>query len=309
MMKTSAEQRKLLIVILGPTAVGKTAYSIEVAKHYSTEIISCDSRQIFQELNIGVARPSRDELSAVPTHFIASRSIHESYSAGQFAMEAHQLLSRLFEQHDKVICCGGSMLYIDALLHGFDDLPSDEIVREQLNQRLKKEGLETLQEELKSMDSEYHAEVDLSNPHRVMRALEVCIVSGKKYSELRTGARTQLPYAVCKIGLKLDRNELRKRIDARVDQMFESGLVEEVKTMQDFRHLQSLNTVGYKELFDYFDGRVSLDEARELIKIHTAQFAKRQMTWWKRDASIHWISPSDIDQVNGVWNSLLTEFG
>ncbi len=300
-MMAATERRKLLIVIVGPTAVGKTAFSIELAKRYSTEIISCDSRQIFQELNIGVARPSLAELSAATTHFIATRSIHEPYSAGQFAADAHQLLGRLFEQHEYVICCGGSMLYIDALLKGFDDLPSDENIRKHLNQRLKSEGLAILQEELRILDHAYYAQVDLGNPHRIMRALEVCMITGKTFSELRTGARSALPFEVCKMGLMMERNALRKRIDERVDQMFESGLVEEVKTLQDFRHLQSLNTVGYKELFDYFDGKISLDHARELIKIHTAQFAKRQMTWWKRDAAIHWIPTSEIFAIGEQW--------
>jgi tRNA dimethylallyltransferase len=301
-MMPSAKQPKLLIVILGPTAVGKTAFAIEVAKYYSTEIISCDSRQIFKELNIGVARPGPDELAAATTHFIATRSIHEPYSAGQFAADAIPKLHTLFEQHNKVICCGGSMLYIEALLNGFDHLPSDENIRKQLNQRLKNEGLHQLQVQLRDLDPEYYSAADISNPHRVIRALEVCIMSGKKYSELRTGNKTPLPFAICKIGLKMEREELRKRIDARVDQMFEAGLLEEVKALHAWRHLQSLNTVGYKELFDYIDGKISLEHARELIKTHTAQFAKRQMTWWKRDSTLHWIDMGNKVDWDGIKN-------
>ena len=291
----------MLIVVLGPTAVGKTAYSIHLAKHYSTEIISCDSRQIFRELNIGVARPSPAELAAVPTHFIATRSIHEPYNAGQFAADAQQLLTHLFERHDKVICVGGSMLYIDALIHGLDELPSNENIRAMLNERLVNEGLDPLREELRQRDPEYYSEVDLNNPHRVLRALEVCIASGKKYSELRTGMDAKLPFSFCKIGLKMNRDELRKRIAARVDAMFEAGLLEEVKSLQGARHLQSLNTVGYKELLDYFDGKITLEHAREWIKIHTTQFAKRQMTWWKRDSSIHWIDAANLDSSGDIY--------
>jgi len=233
----AANRQKWLIVILGPTAVGKTALSVELARHYSSEILSCDSRQIFQEMSIGVSRPSQQELSAVPTHFIASHSIHERYSAGQYGAEALQLLGELFDRHNKVFCCGGSMLYLDAIINGFDNLPGDEAVRQELNMRLEKFGLVSLQEQLRVLDPKYYAEVDLNNPHRLVRALEVCLVTGNSFSDQRTGKKLELPFSVCKIGLKMARETLRKRIDSRVDQMFEDGLVDEVKSLIEARHL------------------------------------------------------------------------
>jgi tRNA dimethylallyltransferase len=279
---------KKLIVIVGPTAVGKTAYAIQMAQSLGTEIISADSRQIFQELNIGAARPSLEELSAVKHHFIASASIHDDYSAGRYEREALAKLDELFQQYDTVVCCGGSMMYVDALTQGFDDLPSDKSVRAIWSQRYAEEGIEVLQLELKKLDPEYYTQVDLNNPHRLIRALEVCNVSGSPFSSLRKTQGKERNFEVQKIALDMPREKLYSRIDARVLRMMEEGLEEEARQMLPHRHLQALNTVGYKELFDYFDGNCSLNEAVQKIQQHTRNFAKRQLTWWRRDPSIEY---------------------
>ena len=287
---------KQLIVVLGPTAVGKTAYAIELAKSLQTEIISADSRQIFKELNIGAARPSAEELAQVPHHFIASASIHEAYSAGRFEREALTKLAELFENHNTVVCCGGSMMYIDALVNGFDDLPTDGDVRIELSQRYKAEGIEVLQRELMRLDPEYYNQVDLQNPHRLIRALEVCVVSKSPFSELRRNAVKSRDFEVQKIGLDMERDRLYERINARVIRMMEDGLLEEARTLYPHKHLQALNTVGYKELFDHFDGNCSLEEAVQKIQQHTRNFAKRQLTWWRRDGDIQWRRPPEGDR-------------
>jgi tRNA dimethylallyltransferase len=273
---------KKLIAILGPTAVGKTAYAIELAQSLGTEIISADSRQIFKELNIGVARPSEEELNAVTHHFIASVSIHEEYSAGRYEREALAKLHDLFERHDTVVCCGGSMLYVDALVNGLDDLPGDKSVREMWSKRYADEGIEMLQRELRTADPDYYTQVDLNNPHRLIRGLEVCTVSGITYSSLRKSAGKERNFEVKKILLDIPREELYKRIDLRVLRMMDQGLEQEVRNLMPHRQLQALNTVGYKELFEYFDGNCSLDEAVAKIQQHTRNFAKRQLTWWRR---------------------------
>jgi tRNA dimethylallyltransferase len=280
---------KKLIVVLGPTAVGKTAYAIELAKSLSTEIISADSRQIFKELNIGAARPSDEELAQVPHHFIATESIHDAYSAGRFEREALAKLSNLFAKYDTVVCCGGSMMYIDALVSGFDDLPSNKEVREMWSHRYKEEGIEALQNELNQRDPDYFTQVDLHNPHRLIRALEVCTISGSTFSELRRNSIKPRQFHVQKIGIDMPRENLYERINARVLRMMSDGLLEEARALLDHRHLQALNTVGYKELFDYFDGNSSLDEAVHKIQQHTRNFAKRQLTWWRRDSDIEWV--------------------
>jgi len=279
---------KKLIVILGPTAVGKTAHAIQLARTLGTEIISADSRQIFKELNIGAARPSLEELSAVKHHFIGSASIHEPYSAGQYEREALTKLNELFQQYDSVVCCGGSMMYVDALLQGFDDLPSDKTVREHWSKRFKEEGIEVLQSELQVRDPDYYTQVDIHNPHRLIRALEVCTVAGMPYSSLRKASGIERNFTVEKIGLEMPREQLYDRINARVLRMMEDGLPEEARALYPFKQLQALNTVGYKELFDYFDGACSIEEAIQKIQQHTRNFAKRQLTWWRRDAQITW---------------------
>jgi tRNA dimethylallyltransferase len=286
---------KKLIVILGPTAVGKTAYAISLAKSLRTEIISADSRQIFKELNIGAARPSEDELAQVPHHFIASATIHEEYSAGRYEREALDKLIELFTRHDTVICCGGSMLYIDALINGFDDLPSDKSIRAEWSEKFKIEGIEELQRELQSLDPVYYNQVDINNPHRLIRALEVCKVAGMPYSSMRSSQIRDREFQVQKVGIDMPREELYARINDRVIRMFECGLEEEAKDLLPFKHLQALNTVGYKELFDYFEGRCSRSEAIAKIQQHTRNFAKRQLTWWLRDPEIHWIKTANSE--------------
>ena len=286
---------KKLIVVLGPTAVGKTAYAISLAKSLRTEIISADSRQIFKELNIGAARPSEEELAQVPHHFIASATIHEDYSAGRFEREALDKLIELFTRYNTVICCGGSMLYIDALINGFDDLPSDKSIRAEWSKKFESEGIEALQRELQSLDPDYYNQVDINNPHRLIRALEVCKVAGMPYSSLRRSQIRDREFQVEKVGIDMQREELYTRINDRVLRMFECGLEEEAKDLLPFKHLQALNTVGYKELFDYFEGRCSRSEAIAKIQQHTRNFAKRQLTWWRRDPEIHWIKTANSE--------------
>ncbi len=279
---------KKLVVVLGPTAIGKTAFSIELAKSLQTEIISCDSRQFFKELNIGVARPNDEELNAVPHHFIAHQSIQNLYSAGAFEKDALSLLQNLFLKNEFVVCTGGSGLYLDALLNGFDDMPSDIEIRNQLNQEAAEKGIESISEKLKVLDPEHYEIIDKANKQRVIRAVEVCTITGRKFSELRSGAQKQRDFEVIKIGLSSDRQWLYDRINRRVDIMMNDGLLEEVRGLSELKHLNALNTVGYKELFDHFAGNCSLEEAVNLIKQHTRNYAKRQITWWNKDESIKW---------------------
>jgi tRNA dimethylallyltransferase len=270
--------------------VGKTALSIKAAQHFGTEIISADSRQIYQELSIGVARPSVAELQSVKHHLIGHISIHDDYSAGMYERDALAVCSDLFEKHDHVVCCGGSMMYVDALIRGLDDLPADKTVRENLIQTHRNEGIGALQSQLEKLDPEYYSVVDIHNPHRIIRALEVCLISGQKYSTLRKATHRERPFRVIAIGMTAQRNWLYSRINKRVDEMMRMGLEEEARRLLPFRHLNSLNTVGYKEMFEYFDGKMSLEMAIEKIKQHSRNFAKRQLTWWKRDPSIHWFA-------------------
>lgn len=280
---------KTLIVITGPTGIGKTALSILVAQHYRTEIISADSRQFFKELKIGVARPSYDELSVIKHHFIAFLSINERYSAGDFATNARSLLTELFKSHEVVVCVGGSGLYVDALINGFDDLPHSIEVRGKLNEINKTEGINCLQEKLLQVDPEYYNYVDIHNPRRVIRALEVIEITGKKFSELRKQETDKVEYNVIKLGLTARREFIYNRINARVDLMVENGLFEEVNSLSDFQNLNALNTVGYKEIFDYFNHLCTREEAIIKVKQHSRNYAKRQETYWKRDNEINFL--------------------
>lgn len=293
----SAEKR--LIVILGPTAIGKTALAIQLAQHLGTEIISADSRQFFKELNIGVARPSQGELLAVKHHFIAFLSVEDEYSAGMFEADALKVIDNLFKEHDTVVCCGGSMLYIDALVNGLDDLPGDSAIRKSLQDDFSNFGIAHLQEELKRLDPLYYAQADIQNPHRLMRALEVCRATGRRYSDLRKEQNAQRSFITIKMGLIADRPWLYNRINLRVDKMIEEGLVEETRSVYGLKHLNALNTVGYKELFMYLDGKAALNDSIEKIKQHTRNFAKRQLTWWRRDAAIHWI---EVDKSTDIFS-------
>lgn len=283
---------KTLIVILGPTGIGKTGLGLQVAKHYSTEVISCDSRQIFREMNIGTAVPDQKTLQEVRHHFIQTHSIHDYYNASKFEVEVLQLLEQLFEKHEVVVMVGGSMMYIDAVCKGIDDLPEvDPEIRNSLLERMDKEGIESLRTDLRYLDPTYYAEADLRNPKRILHALEICLMTGKPYSSFRTKKIKKRNFDIVKIGLNMDRVLLYQRIDRRVDEMFREGLVEEAKRLYPFRHLNSLNTVGYKELFDYFDEKTSLEEAREKIKANSHKYARKQLTWFSGDPSINWFSP------------------
>jgi tRNA dimethylallyltransferase len=285
---------KKLIVILGPTAIGKTSLGIRVANHFNTEIISADSRQFFKELSIGVARPSQLELSAAQHHFIGFLPIEEHYSAGKFERDALEVINHLFEKSDYVVCVGGSGLYINALLNGLDELPSDPSVKVELVVRLEEHGIGALQKELQMLDPEYFATVDQSNPHRLIRALEVCKITGRKFSEQRIKASVQRNFEIVKIGLRSDREWMYNRINQRVDAMMAEGLLEEAKSVFSKKDLNALQTVGYRELFDHFEGKLTLSEAIDKIKQHTRNFAKRQMTWWRREEDIHWID-ADVE--------------
>ena len=279
-----------LRIILGPTAVGKTDYAIAEALRVGSPVVSCDSRQLYRELRIGVARPDDAQLAAVPHYFIADRSISEPCSAGAYELEALQLLEKLFRDHETVVMAGGSGLYIDALCNGLDDFPdADPELRAQLSERLRTEGVAALRADLRVLDPETYATIDPANGQRIVRALEVTIATGRKYSSFKTHPAKERSFTIVKTGLKRPRPELYARIDARVDRMMEEGLLEEARALLPHRSLPALNTVGYKEFFDYFDGRYNLAEAVRLIKRNTRHYAKKQLTWWARDPSIHWI--------------------
>lgn len=279
-----------LHIILGPTAVGKTDYAIAEALRVGSPVVSCDSRQFYRELRIGVARPTEAQLAQVPHFFIADRSVTEPCSAGGYELEALALLERLFRDHDTVVMAGGSGLYIDALCNGLDDFPdADPEIRAQLSERLRTEGVASLRADLRVLDPETYAVIDPANGQRIVRALEVTLATGRKYSSFKTRPARERPFSIVKTGLTRPRPELYVRIDARVEEMLAEGLVEEARALLPFRDLPALNTVGYKELFGYFDGCYDLAEAVRLIKRNSRHYAKKQLTWWARDPSINWV--------------------
>ena len=282
-------KNKYLITVVGPTAIGKTSLSIKLAQHFNTEIISADSRQFFKEMEIGTAAPTIEELNQATHHFIHHKSIHEDYSVGHFEKEALTCLDSLFQKTDVVVMVGGSGLYVDAIIHGLDDFPKvDSVIREHLNSRLKNEGIQVLQSQLKKLDQETYKSIDIQNPHRLIRALEICVGTNKPYSSFlnkRTISRAFIPIYV---GLTADRDIIYDRINLRVDHMIENGQLEEAKRLYEFKHLNALNTVGYKELFKYFDGEWTLEFAISEIKKNTRRFAKRQLTWFKKNEEIMW---------------------
>ncbi len=283
---------------MGPTAVGKTALSILLAKHFQTEIISADSRQIFKELEIGTAKPSKKELQEVPHHFIDSRSIFEKYDAGQYGREALEVANKLFQKHDTLILVGGSGLYVKALLEGFDDMPdADESLRTDIVSNYKSNGLEWLQTEMQNADPDFFETVDQRNPQRLMRALELVKTSGKKIHELRAKKKVDLGFEVIKIGLELPREELYERINLRMDQMIAQGLFEEAERFHSHKELNALQTVGYREIFDFLEGKYDRGEAVQLLKQNSRRYAKRQLTWFKRDESIHWFHPRETEKI------------
>lgn len=289
---------KTLIVVVGPTAIGKTTMSIILAQHFHTEILSADSRQFFIEMEIGTAKPSQEELAAAPHHFINSHSIDTLFSTGDFEVQALELLEKLFEKHNTVIMVGGSGLYIDALCNGLDKLPDIDLnIREGLNDRFALEGIKFVQELLKEHDPEYFEKVDQSNPQRMIRGVEFFLSTGQKLSSFLTSTKKQRPFNIIKIGLNTDRSVLYDRINSRVDQMLEKGLVEEVKALQSFRTFNALNTVGYSEIFDYLDGNLTLKDAVDKIKQNTRRFAKRQLTWFRKDNNTVWFEPNQTQEV------------
>jgi len=289
---------KYLIVVAGPTAIGKTALGVRLAKTFGTAVLSADSRQFFREMSIGTAKPSAEEMQGIPHYFIGSHSVSEPYNVGKYETEAIALLKKLFSEQDVVIMVGGSGLYIDAVCKGFDELPeADEAIRKQIDELLGQEGIEALQEKLKQLDPVYYAQVDLKNPQRLSRALEVCMSSGKPYSTLREGKIKTRDFNCIKIGLDTGRELLYERINSRVDKMMQEGLLEEVRSLIPFKTANALQTVGYKELFDHLEGKTDLRSAIELVKQNTRKFAKRQLTWFRRDAEMKWFQPDETEKI------------
>lgn len=280
---------RFLICVLGPTAIGKTALSIKLAQHFDTEIISADSRQFFKEMSIGTAAPSTDELASAKHHFIHHKSIDENYNVGAFEKDVISLLAEKFKENSLMIMVGGSGLYIEAVTKGLDDFPDiDPNIRVELNQKLENQGLESLQKQLEILDKTIFDQISIDNPHRIIRALEICIGTGKPYSSFLKTSNTKRDFDIIKIGLTADREEIYHRINQRVDDMVATGLVEEATSLFTFKHLNALNTVGYKEIFTYLEGEYSLDFAISEIKKNSRRFAKRQMTWFRKDESIQW---------------------
>ena len=290
--------QKTLIVLTGPTGIGKTSVSLEVAKHFDTEIVSCDSRQIFKELTIGTAVPTPEELAAVKHHFIHSHTIFENYNASRYETEAMEILNRLFKRHNKVLLVGGSMLYIDAICKGIDTMPDvDPEIRSELKIQLEKEGLQSLRLQLKKQDPEYYKTVDLKNPTRIIHALEICLMTGIPYSQFRTAPNKKRPFSIVKIGLNTDRKIVHGRINKRVDLMIDAGLEEEARSVYRYKHLTALNTVGYRELFAYFDGEISKEKAIELIKRNSRRYARKQLTWFRKDETMKWFEPDEVAKI------------
>lgn len=287
-----------LIALIGPTGVGKTELSLRLAEHFHTCIVSCDSRQFYADLKIGTAAPTPEQLARVPHHFIGTLQLTDYYNAAQYETEAMSLLQHLFASHSTVILTGGSMMYVDAICKGIDDIPTvDADTRQLMLEKYEKEGLEQLCAELKLMDPEYYRIVDLKNPKRVIHALEICYMTGKTYTSYRTRQKKVRPFDIIKIGLARDREELYERINRRVDQMMEEGLEEEARKVYPYRQLNSLNTVGYKELFKFFDGEWTLPFAIEKIKQNSRIYSRKQMTWFRRDEEIHWFHPEQEEEI------------
>ena len=294
-----------LVVIVGPTGSGKTDISIEVARRLGAPIISTDSRQVFRNMAIGTAQPSQEQLAAVRHYFIADREVSDDYNAGRFEREALVLLEHLFARYKYVVAVGGSGLYVDALCRGFDNLPqANQELRNKLEQKLRNEGLPALLDDLQKLDPQYYDTVDRNNPSRVLRAVEVCMQTGIPYSTQRLGKVAERPFHIVKLGVTMPRDVLYERINRRVDLMIQAGLEEEARRMYHLKGLNALMTVGYREMFDYFDGKISRDEAIELIKRNTRRYAKRQMTWFSKDKEINWLGTD----VNNFYNFLSKKF-
>ena len=301
------KEKPLLIVLAGPTAVGKTKLSIELAKNKNSSIFSSDSRQFYREMSIGTAKPSLEELNEVPHYFINNKSIEKAYSAGDYEKEIINQLEDYFKNKKIAFLVGGSGMYIDAVCKGLDNLPKDLAVRNRLNLELKENGIEYLQENLKILDPKQYGIMDLSNSQRLIRALEVCRITSKPYSSLLTATKKIRSFKMVKFLLHIDKNQLELNIEKRVDQMVENGLFQEVENLRDKKNLNALNTVGYKEIFNFFNGNYSREEAINLIKRNTKKYAKRQMTWFKRDTSYQWIENLDTLKSFNEINSIITK--
>ena len=287
---------KTLVVITGPTAVGKTALTLKLAKHYDTPVINADSRQIYRELKIGTAAPTDEQLRQAHHFFVGTKSIDDYYNASMYEQEVLECLKVLPSEIN--LLSGGSMMYIDAVCNGIDDIPTiRDDIREEMKRRFEQEGIEALCEDLKRLDPEHYAIVDRQNYRRVIHALEICYQTGRTYTSFRTQQKKERPFRIIKIGLNRDREELYQRINQRVDQMMADGLLDEVRSVYDKRSVNALNTVGYKELFDYLDGRWSLDEAVERIKGNTRRYARKQLTWFKRDEQMKWFHPDQEQEI------------
>ena len=290
--------KKRLIVLIGPTGVGKTELSLSMAEYFNTPIISADSRQIYSDLKIGTAAPTEEQLSRVKHYFVGTLKLDDYYSAAQYETDVMEKLEELFKTHSTVVLTGGSMMYIDAVCKGIDDIPTvDKETREIMINRYEQEGLDTLCAELKLLDPEYYNIVDLKNHKRVIHALEICYMTGKTYTSFRKASKKERPFEIIKIGLTRDREELYQRINQRVDMMVADGLIDEAKSVYPFKGLNSVNTVGYKELFNYFDGNCTLEEAIDKIKQNSRIYSRKQMTWFKRDEEITWFNPEQKDEI------------
>jgi tRNA dimethylallyltransferase len=290
---------KTLIVLLGPTGVGKTELSLKLAGKFDSPVISADSRQLYKDLVIGTAAPSAADLQKVKHYFVGTHCLTDYYSASQFEEDVIRLLDELHETHDAVVMAGGSMMYIDAVCKGIDEIPTiDDNLRNDLKELFQKEGLESMRQQLKILDPVFYKQVDLQNHKRVIHALEICLMTGKPYSSLRTNKIKERPFRIIKIGLAREREELYERINLRVDTMMEQGFLQEARSLYPDRHLNALNTVGYKELFEYMDGACTLPEAVEKIKQNTRIYSRKQMTWFKRDREIAWFHPDHEKEIN-----------
>jgi tRNA dimethylallyltransferase len=298
-------KNKTVIIIVGPTAVGKTSVAVHLAQTLQTKIISADSRQCFKELNIAVAKPSPEELRLVPHYFISSHSIDEDVNAGLFEQLSLQWADEIFQQSNIAVMVGGTGLYIKSFCEGFDNIPDiDPSVRKKIQDQYKERGIGWLQEEIKTADSEYYASAETLNPQRLMRALEIKLSTGQSILAFRSQQKKQRTFNIKKIGLHLPKEQLHQHINFRVDEMIRKGLIDEVKELLPYKNLNALQTVGYTELFDYLDNKINLEEAIERIKKNTRHYAKRQMTWFKKDQSIQWIDPSDFEQLKKIAESL-----
>ena len=289
---------KTLIVVVGATGSGKTDLSLRLATHFAAPILSTDSRQVYRGIPIGTAQPTAEQPATAEHHFIASHALDDNFNCGEYEVQALARLEELFQKHNTVVAVGGSGLYIQALCEGMDDLPqADEELRQRLAERLQNEGIESLAAELQRLDPVYYEQVDRCNPSRVLRAIEVCLQTGKPYSSLRTGERRKRDFNIVKVGIDWERATLYDRINRRVDMMIDEGLEAEALAVYPLRHLNSLQTVGYREMFDYFDGKITREEAIELIKRNSRRYAKRQMTWFRRDPEIRWFSNEEFDEL------------